>query len=149
MRNHHPAPRAPLGCGGAVGLGAAAALLITVIAIGHAVLGQAEGAARVVITFAEIAVCTLLGALALAAVAALAFGAQFARIRLAVMRSELAERSVMRAEVISGEGTTVRAVPQDTAPAIQGKRPVSAIPGRLSVVPWDREGAELGEGETP
>jgi hypothetical protein len=79
-----------------------------------------------VITFAEIALCTLLGALALAVLIALVLGVQLARQHLAERRAtSIAATPVMRAEVL--EDGARAAVPQGTQRAIQGKSPVSAI----------------------
>jgi hypothetical protein len=139
MSNHRPTPRASLGFGGAVGIGAALALLVIVIAVGHAVLGQVEGAMRVVITFAEIAVCTVLGALALAALGVLAYGAQRARLDLAERRAELAPPpTAMRAEVLAdgaemalSQALTSRNahLPRSASEtlAIQGKQPETVL----------------------
>ena len=54
--------------GGAVGLGVAAALLVTVIAIGHAIFGQITEAARIMLIFLEVAVCVILAAVVLTGV---------------------------------------------------------------------------------
>jgi len=129
-----PAPRAALGCGGAVGLGAAIALIITVIAIGRAVLGQVEGAVRVVIVFAEIAVCVLLGAAALGILGALVFGAQLARVHVAERRAALPAIAV-RAEVLEDRGT-LPSVPRaiDQAPGHENFPPAPA--DRQEVPAW-------------
>jgi hypothetical protein len=131
-----PAPRAPLGFGGAVGLGAAVALLVIVIAVGHAVLGQVEGAVRVVIVFAEIALCTLLAALAVAVLVALVFGAQFARQHLADRRAaSIAAPPTMRAEAIE-DGAEVISLSRPR-PAIQGKQPWTVPPAELAAARED------------
>ena len=105
--------RGGLGFGGAVGLGAAVALLITVIAIGRTLAGQLEGAMRVVIVFAEVAVCTLLGGVVLAVLGLFAYRGQLARLHLAERRislEQLASGQTVRAEVLEG-----------AAPALEGR----------------------------
>ena len=112
--------RGGLGFGGAVGLGVAVALLIAVIAVGRVLVGQLEGAMRVVIVFAEIAVCVVLGGVVLAMLGLLLYGGQLGRIKLAERRiglEVLAREQVGRAEVLDG----------GQAPAIDDREVPAAI----------------------
>lgn len=129
-----PAPRAPLGFGGAVGLGVAGAFLLGVAVIGHAVLGQLEGAARVVIVFAEIALCVILGAVVVGVVVGLVFGVQHARLHLAGRRAEITARPVMRAEVITDDDAPAP-ISQGERRAIQGKQPEKFPSGNVVRLP--------------
>jgi hypothetical protein len=95
--------RGGLGFGGAVGLGAATVLIITVVAIGHALARQLTSAMSVVIVFAEVALCTLLSAAALGVLGVLIYRGQLARLHIAERRAEVAERgrgASWRAEVL-------------------------------------------------
>jgi hypothetical protein len=112
-----------LGFGGAVGLGVAVALLIIVIAAGHALAGQLEGAARTVLVFAEIAVCVILGGVALAALAALVYGVLLAWLHLAERRVHLEQLGEGRQVEPGGAGWAVR------AEAIEGGAP--ELPGKV------------------
>lgn len=125
-----PAPRGPLGFGGAVGAGIAAVILIGALAIGHAVLGQLEGAARIVITFAEIALCVVLGAVVVGLLGGLAYGVQRARLDLAERREQLGGRTVMRAEVITDDAAQLEPgarVLDVNTPAIQAKHGLDVL----------------------
>jgi hypothetical protein len=115
--------RGGLGCGGAVGLGGGAALLVAVIAIGHAVWHQLTGAVSLVITFALVAVCVILGAVALGVLGLLAYRGQLARLHLAERRitlEQLARGQAVRAEVLEGDGASL---PRPARAAIQGEQP--------------------------
>ncbi|MGH3218962.1 MAG: hypothetical protein ACRDPY_09690 [Streptosporangiaceae bacterium] len=130
--------RGGLGFGAAVGLGVAAALLITVIAVGRALVGQLEGAMRIVIVFAEITVCVILGGVVLAALGLLVYGGQLGRLKLAERRiglEVLAREQIVRAEVLDG----------GQAPAIDDREAPTAIePPRVYLnVPPDQLAAIL------
>jgi hypothetical protein len=139
--------RGGLGFGGAVGLGVAAALLIGVIAIGHAIFGQLKGAALVVLVFAEVAACVILGAVALGVLGLVAYRGQLARYHLAEQRLGLEQLArqlgTVRAEVISGgeghtealEGDGEALSHKSARPAILGKRPITATSRHLEAVP--------------
>ena len=110
-----------LGFGGAVGLGAAVALLIAVIAVGRGVIRQLTGAVSLVITFAEVAVCVFLGGIVLAVLGLLVYGGQLGRLKLAERRiglEVLARGQTVRAEVLDG-----RQVPA----ALDGRQVPAAI----------------------
>ena len=115
--------RGGLGFGGAVGLGIAATLLIAVIAVGRAVFRQLTGAVSVVIVFAEITLCLLLAAGAVAVVGLLLYRGQLAKLHLDERRADVAQLErgpSWRAEVLDG-----RPVPE----AIEAPRArVSAYP---------------------
>ena len=114
--------RGGLGCGGAVGLGAAVALIIAVIAIGHALFRQLTGAVSLVITFAEVAVCVILGGIALGALGLLAYGGQLGRLKLAERRiglEVLARGQAVHAEVLRGDTASL---PGAERPAIESER---------------------------
>ena len=137
--------RGGLGCGGAVGLGGAAALLIGVIAIGHAIFGQIKGAASTVLVFAEVAVCVILASVALGMLGLLAYRGQLARLHLAERRAQLEQLArqaapTVRAEMLEGgaeavpHGVTRRdaSLPRSpsrelNSPVIQAKRGYGAI----------------------
>ena len=92
-----------IGFGAAVGLGVAVALLITVIAVGRGVIRQLTGAASLVITFGEVALCVMLGGAAIAMLGLLAYGGQLGRIKLAERRiglEVLGREQIVRAEVL-------------------------------------------------
>lgn len=94
-----------LGFGGAVGLGVAVSLLIAVIAVGHAVWHQLTGAVSLVITFGLVAVCVMLGGIALGALGLLVYGGQLGRLKLAERRiglEVLARGETVRAELLDG-----------------------------------------------
>ena len=96
--------RGGLHFGGAVGLGAAAVLIITVIAIGRTLARRLEGAASIVIVFATITACVLLAGVAIAALGFLIYRGQLARLHVAERRAEIAERGASwRAEVIESD----------------------------------------------
>jgi hypothetical protein len=134
--------RGGLGFGGAVGLGAAAVLIITVVAIGRALARQLTSAMSVVIVFAEVALCTVLGAAAIGVLGLLIYRGQLARLHLAERRAQLEQHGPSwRAEVL--EHAEAAEFPRPGPPAIQGERPGS-LPGRhLTAVhePGDGEGA--------
>jgi hypothetical protein len=119
-RQHHRG----LGFGGAVGLGLAAALLVTVLAIGRALSAQLEGAMRTVIVFATVTICTALAAAALAVVGLLAYRVQLARHDLAerglAVKQQARQLYTVRTEVLrSGaaeglEGGTAEALESGT-----------------------------------
>jgi hypothetical protein len=138
-RGHHSG----IGFGGAVGLGIAAALLITVIAIGHALGHQLTAAMGVVIVFAEVALCTLLAAAALAVVGLLAYRGQLARHDLAERRLGLEQLArkvyAVRAEVLE-PGTAETPASQVPRPAILGKRGLNLPARHLEAVPSDDQG---------
>ena len=117
-----------LGFGGAVGLGVAVALLIAVIAVGRGVIRQLTGAASLVITFAEIAVCVMLGGVAIAMLGLLVYGGQLGRLKLAERRiglEELARGQIVRAEVLQGGDSVAPAIDDREAPtAIEPPREV-------------------------
>jgi hypothetical protein len=100
-----------LGFGGTFGRGlgggVAIVLIITVIAIGRALARQLTGAMSVVITFAEVAVCTILGSITLAALGLLAYRAQLARYHLAERRLGLEQQArevyAVRAEILESD----------------------------------------------
>lgn len=118
-----------LGFGGMVGLGVAVALIITVIAIGRDLGRQLTGAMAVVITFAEVAICTVLAVGAVFVVGLVLYRGQLARIHVAEKRIGLEQlvrgTETVRAEVL-GAAPEVAALPQAETPAIQGTRPVPA-----------------------
>jgi hypothetical protein len=130
--------RGGLGFGAACGLGVALSLLIAVIAIGHAVWHQLTGAVSLTITFALVAVCVILGAVALAVLGALVYGGQHARLHLAERRAQLeqlASGQTVRAEVLEGGAVPVQA---PTRAAIQGERPRTVLADvvQLPVSDW-------------
>jgi len=131
-----------LGFGGAVGLGAAAVLIITVIAIGRTLARRLEGAASIVIVFATVTACVLLAGVAIGALGLLIYRGQLARLHLAERRAQLEQHGPSwRAEVL--EHAEAAEFPKPGPPAIQGEQPGS-LPGRhLTAVhePGDGEGA--------
>jgi hypothetical protein len=155
--------RGGLGFGGAVGLGIAAALLISVTTIGHAIFGQLKGAALLVLVFAEVAVCVILGAVALAVLGLLAYRGQLARYHLAERRVQIEQlaarweseavaegrqappgvmpgaRWTVRTEALEDGGEALR--PTLERPAILGRRPRTVLGRHLEAVP------EPGDGE--
>jgi len=142
--------RSGIGFGGAVGLGIAASILITVIAIGHALGRQLTAAMGVVIVFAEVALCTLLGAVVLGVLGLLAHRGQLARYDLAERRLSLERQArevyAVRAEVLEDEHDAEaleRGRPRLPIPADLGKRPRTVLGRRLEAVPGpgDSEGA--------
>jgi hypothetical protein len=115
--------RGCLGFGGAVGLGVAAALLIAVIAIGHAVWRQLTGAVSLTITFGLVATCVIFGGVALAVLGLLVYGGQVGRLKLAERRIGL--------EALASGQQTVRAELPDSidgpAAALDGRQAPAAI----------------------
>jgi hypothetical protein len=137
--------RGGLGFGGAIGLGAAAALLVIVIAIGHAIFGQLTEAARVVLIFLEAATCTILGLVVLMLCGLLAYRGQLARYHLArerlALEAQARQLGTVRAEVLErGEAEALR--PRPGTPAILGRRPPSVLGHHLEAVP------DPGDGES-
>jgi hypothetical protein len=126
-----------------VGLGVAVALLVIVIAIGHAIFGQLTEAARVVLIFLEVAACAVLTLVVLMLVGLVLYRGQLARLHLAERRAEvaqLAERGASwRVEVLEGgaEGALGESegveVPARVVPALP-RADVSALP-RIDVQP--------------
>jgi hypothetical protein len=144
MSGRHDAPGFGGATGRGVGGGIAVVLIITVVAIGRALSTQLEGAMRTVIVFAEVAVCTILGTVALGVLGLLAYRGQLARLHLAERRAEVArlERGPRwRAEVLEGGESEV--LPQAARPVVLGKRPMTVTRRRLEAVPepGDRDGA--------
>ena len=93
-----------LGFGGAVGLGAAAVLIITVIAIGRTLARRLEGAASIVIVFATVTACVLLAGVAIAVLGLLIYRGQLARLHVAERRAQLErEAPAWRAEVLEAD----------------------------------------------
>jgi hypothetical protein len=142
VSGHHG--RGALGFGGAVGVGVGVALLIAVIATGRALGRQLTGAMSVVIVFAEVAACTILGVITVAVLGLLAYRGQLARLHLAERRAEVArlERGPSwRAEVLEGGESEV--LPQAARPVVLGKRPMTVTRRRLEAVPepGDQDGA--------
>jgi hypothetical protein len=148
-RQHH---RGGLGFGGAVGLGVALALLIGVIAIGHAIFGQITEAFRVVLIFLEVAACTVLTLVLLMLCGLLAYRGQLARYHLArerlALEAQARQLGTVRAEVIPSaaaaealEGRAEALRPTLERPAILGRRPRAVIGRHLEAVP------EPGDGE--
>ncbi len=142
-RGHHSG----IGFGGAVGLGVALALVVGVIAIGHAIFRQLTGAAAVVVVFAEVAACVILGGVVLGVVGLLAYRGQLARLEVAERRLGLEQRTrevyAVRAEVLE-PGTEAEALergrPRFDTPAILGKRPRTVLGRHLEAVPDDDQG---------
>jgi hypothetical protein len=135
--------RSGIGFGGAVGLGVALALVVGVIAIGHAIFRQLTGAAAVVVVFAEVAACVILGGVVLGVVGLLAYRGQLARLEIAERRLGLEQHArevyAVRAEVLEGD-TDTAPISQAKSPAILGKRSLN-LPGRhLEAVPDDDQG---------
>lgn len=140
-RGHHSG----IGFGGAVGLGIAASTLITIIAIGHALGRQLTAAMSVVIVFAEVALCTLLGAVVLGALGLLAHRGQLARYDLAERRLTLEQHArevyAVRAEVLEAD-TDTPPISQAARPSILGKR-ASNLPGsNVTRLPVGRPGGD-------
>ena len=132
--------------GGAVGLGVAAALLVTVIAIGHAIFGQITEAARIMLIFLEVAVCVILAAVVLTVIGLLGYRGQLARLQLAERRltleAQARQLSTVRAEVIPPgaeaealEGRAEALRPSLERPAILGRRPKTVLGRHLEAVP--------------
>jgi hypothetical protein len=124
-RQHRPG----LGFGGAVGLGVALALVLTVIAIGRALSAQLEGAMRTVIVFATVTVCTALAAAALAVVGLLAYRVQLARHDIAerglAVKQQARQIYTVRAEVLDSQAA--EGLEGDAAAALEGGRPASDL----------------------
>jgi len=146
------------GFGYAVGLGVGLAVLITVIAALHTLAAQLEGAMHVVIVFAEVAVCTILGAVVLGVLGLVAYRGQLARLHLAERRlgleAQARELYAVRAEVVApgagaealeggAEAEQLEGRHKSPTPAILGKRPMTATSRHLEAVPdpGDGEGA--------
>jgi hypothetical protein len=138
--------RGGLGFGGAVGLGIAAAILVTVIAALHVLAAQLEGAARIVLVFGEIALCVVLAAAAVAAAGFVLYRGQLARYHLAERRLGLEQLArqvgTVHAEVL--EGDAAAPVSGSDRPAIEAKRPwtVPASHLRAAPDPVDKDAAE-------
>jgi hypothetical protein len=94
-----------LGFGGmfgrGLGGGVAIVMIIAVIALGHALGHQLTHDMSLVLTFAMVALCTLLGGVVLVVLGWLAYRAQLARLTIAERRAELesGSRWAARAEV--------------------------------------------------
>jgi hypothetical protein len=134
-----------IGFGGAVGLGLAVALLVTVIAIGHALAAQLEGAMRAVIVFATVAVCTVLAAATLAVVGLLAYRVQLARHHLAerslAVKQQARQLYTVRAEVLKDDHA--EALEGDAAEALEGERPTRPVASDQGGHRWDSPRARL------
>lgn len=127
-----------------LGLGVAASVIITVIAIGRTLAGPLEGGMRTVIVFAAVAICTILGGAVLATFGLLVYRGQLARLHLAERRLEVEAQArqlgAMHAEVLEAdehealEGGGPR-LEQFSRPAILGKQPRHVLSRRLEAVP--------------